>query len=78
MKKRMIFFGQDPSKAEFYNLYVRASDIPSREVFREIQDELLILGFILLSVFYLKKTKKSLLVSDTTYQQTFRRNVNGG
>ena len=47
MTKRMIFLGQDPDRAEFYNLYVRATDIPDREVFKEIQDELLGLGFLI-------------------------------
>ncbi len=47
MNKQIIHFGQDPNKAEFYNLIVKVSDINSAELFNEIRDELLQRGFII-------------------------------
>lgn len=47
MKKRILYFGQDLDKAEFYNLIVKVSDINSTELFNEIRDELLQRDFMI-------------------------------
>ena len=44
MNKKIIHFGQDSDKAEFYNLIVKVTDIEPAQ-FLDMQEELLFKGF---------------------------------
>ena len=47
MNKKIIHFGQDLDKAEFYNLIVKVTDIGSSELSAEIRNELLSREFMI-------------------------------
>ncbi len=47
INKQIIHFGKDPHKEEFYNLIVKVTDISSKDVFKDVWNELKHHGFII-------------------------------